>query len=282
MRQRTIIISDTHLGRGRGAAISASALRPIWQGFERLIINGDVAEIHHPHHRAAAAREVIKLQDLCENDAVELTLLSGNHDAYLTDSRHLWLADGQVFITHGDALHPAVAPWSPNAAIVRRAHDEAAARLAADERDSLEQRLSVMQHAAHAEWAQLGELAGKSSIFAMLIRPWAIAQVLQYWHIAPKLASMFVKAHAPEARFVVLGHTHRPGIWTLDGRTIINTGSFGFPGSPRAVTIAGDRLAVQDIRKARGAYELAANALAAFDLAAQTQLQPDAARRWAA
>ncbi len=266
MRDRTIILSDTHLGRERCSAGSAAALRPLWRGFERVIINGDVAEIHHPVHRARAAREVLALQELCEHDGVELTLLSGNHDAYLTDVRHLCLADGRVFITHGDVLHPAVAPWSPAASLVRKAHDDAMATLSDLERGRLEHRLSVMQHASHAEWADLTEQAARSSVFAMLIRPWAIAQVLHYWRSAPNLAAAFVAAHAPQAQFMILGHTHRAGIWRRGDCTIINTGSFGFPGSPRAVTLDADVLAVRAIGRNRREHRLTNGAIAQFEL----------------
>ena len=63
----------------------------------------------------------------------------------------------------------------------------------------------------------------------MLLRPWAIVQVLHYWQIFPKLVSSFIEEHAPQARFAIIGHTHRPGIWTINDRVLINTGAFGFP-----------------------------------------------------
>ena len=93
--------------------MSAVALRPLWAGASNLIINGDVAEVHHPEHWADAATQLLQLLDLCEKDGVALTLLSGNHDPFIGEVRHLHLANHQVFVTHGDALHPAIAPWSP-------------------------------------------------------------------------------------------------------------------------------------------------------------------------
>lgn len=61
MTDRIVIISDTHLGRPKCAALSAKALRPLWKDASRLIINGDIAEIHHPKHADAAGEQVIKL-----------------------------------------------------------------------------------------------------------------------------------------------------------------------------------------------------------------------------
>lgn len=268
MPERIVIISDTHLGRPHAAAISADVLRPLWQSSSasQFVINGDIAEVHHPHHWSDAAKQVMRLHELCEHDGVALTLLSGNHDPYITDQRQLQLAEGRVFITHGDVLHPAVAPWSPAAGRIRSAFDLAMGKLDPDHPRDLETRLAIAQHASHAEWDELAHEAGQSTIWRMLIRPWAIAQVLWYWRIFPDLAASFAEEHAPDARFLVFGHTHRPGIWKRGERTIINTGSFGFPGTPRAVIVEGDRLTVMRVVKRKAQYEFGKSAIAEFQI----------------
>ena len=83
MSKRIVILSDTHLGRPSCAAKSAASLRPLWNNATNLIINGDVAEVHHPDHWADAATQLLQLLDLCEKDGVALTLLSGNHDPFI-------------------------------------------------------------------------------------------------------------------------------------------------------------------------------------------------------
>ncbi len=158
MHGRIIVISDLHLGRPRHAARSADALRPLWQDAAHLIVNGDAAEVHHPSHWSQAARETIRLFDLCEEDGVELTILSGNHDPYISDLKHLHVADDAVFITHGDVLHPAVAPWSPASGRIREAHEKALAALTPEDRHDLASRLSACQHASYAEWQNVKEL----------------------------------------------------------------------------------------------------------------------------
>ncbi len=263
---RTVILSDTHLGRPYAAAVSAEALRPLWQGADRLIVNGDVAEVHHPDHWSTAARQTLHLHDLCEEDGVALTLLSGNHDPYISDVRHLYLRGRAVFLTHGDALHPAIAPWSPMAGRIRAAYEQAMANVDEDDRDQLEQRLGASQHAAaHIELQKLSHEAGRSTIPGMLLRPWAVVRVLWYWHMFPQLAARFAAKHAPQARFIVLGHTHRPGVWRINDRVIINTGSFGFPGTPRAVVLEAGRLTVWRIALRNGAYCMSEKPLATFE-----------------
>jgi len=92
-------------------------------------------------------------------------------------------------------------------------------------------------------------------------------QVIDYWRKIPKLAASFLQEHAPLARFGVFGHTHHAGIWNINDRVIINTGSFGFPGRPRAVTIDDDRtLSVWPIRTRNGAYQLDATPLSTWSI----------------
>jgi len=276
MNGRIVVISDLHLGRSRHAARSAEALRPLWQGAAHLIVNGDVAEVHHPVHWATAARETLKLFDMCETDGVELTLLSGNHDPYISDLRHLHLANHEVFITHGDVLHPAVAPWSLAAGRIREANEKALAALDPEDRDRLEGRLNACQHASYAEWQNIKELqeqAAHSTLRGMLVRPWALVRVLAYWRAFPKLAAAFAEKHAPAARFVLVGHTHRPGIWSIKGRIIVNTGSYGFPGRPLGVVLDDGWLRVMRI-SARGELYAFDAALGEYSLNASEHASP--------
>ena len=267
MPSHTLILSDLHLGRPSHAAISADALRPLWQGFERLILNGDIAEVHHPEHRVKAAWQAMRVIDLCEEDGIELVLLSGNHDPFISDHRKLSLANGQLFITHGDVFLPAVAPWSPNASKLKKANREALAALEIDALDDLERRLKAAQHASHAEWDDLEAQNQHSTIFSMLTRPWSVFQVLWHWRQFPKIVSEFAATHDIESKYIVTGHTHHQGIWTVDDRVIINTGSFGFPGKPLGVALRESVLSVHDIHARDGErYELATDACETFQL----------------
>lgn len=246
---RTVILSDLHLGRPYGSAGEASRLRPLWQGATRLIINGDVAELHHPHYREVAHEQVRRLSELCDQDGVTLTMLSGNHDPFLTERRHLFLENGRVLVTHGDALHPAIAPWSVDAKTIRQAYEQAYAKVHPEHREKLEEILKVSEVAAMSTFMPENFRDRHGGLTEMLKRPWMIPQILLYWKTIPRLADDFVQAHAPESHFFIFGHTHRHGIWHRDNRVIINTGCFGFPARPLAVVIDHPRLAVMNIRK---------------------------------
>ncbi|MBX3373974.1 MAG: metallophosphoesterase family protein [Phycisphaeraceae bacterium] len=280
MRLPIVILSDLHLGARRGSAGTAADLAPLLDRAATLVINGDLAEVHHPRHRAAAARETLALFDLCYARNIELRLLSGNHDPFLSDHRFLLLRDGQVLVTHGDAFHPAIAPWSPAAPRMRRTHDAALARLTPAERGDLETRLAISQHAAYAEWSASEDHApgaeGGRPLLALLRRPWLALHVLAAWHRNPRLADAFADRFAPQARFVIVGHTHRPHCAQVGGRWIINTGAFGFPGRPFAAVLDDTELHfVRLVRRAAG-WTMAAHPARAWTLdAAGTDLAAD-------
>jgi predicted phosphodiesterase len=65
-----------------------------------------------------------------------------------------------------------------------------------------------------------------------------------------------VLKYRPSARFAVVGHTHYPGWRTVDGVTVINTGSFCGPLGGLAVDLEPGRLTLRRIRRTRGEYRL--------------------------
>ncbi|MEM1098611.1 MAG: metallophosphoesterase family protein [Planctomycetota bacterium] len=249
--ENTLIVSDLHLAHPAvrsSKRLFAEHLRPLWQGVDQLVVAGDMAELQINEQRAEAARQVDRLQHLCEEDGVELVAISGNHDAYLTDRRHLELCDGRVLVTHGDALHPAIAPWARGASAMRDAVLDGIRRVLRErglpddpDRLDLAERLEIVQHVAHGQFVA-HEAAGSHGVAEVLMRPDRVALMAWYWRNQPDLAAAFLEALAPGAEVLIFGHSHRPGVWHRGGRTILNTGSFALPARPRAVRIRGQRL----------------------------------------
>lgn len=258
---RVVILSDTHLGKpgGRGAG-SAEALRPLWRGADELILNGDTAEVTDAGCRVEAARQVVRLQELCDEDGVRLTLVSGNHDPLITDTRYLHLLGGEVFVTHGDALHPAISPWTGHAKDLERLHEDMFASLDRDAMRGIDGRLGASQHASAIQWDRFVE--HPDDFPPRWRKPFnagcKIARVFWYWHTLPRRATDFADRFAPRCRFFVFGHIHRAGIWEFNGRVIINTGAYEFPARPRGVVIDGGELAVCRIERDGGSYRFAA------------------------
>lgn len=246
MHRRTVILSDTHLADDGQGAGSADALRPLWQGADELILNGDTAELSHPTQRAGAARQVMRIQDLCEEDGVRLTFLSGNHDPLITDRRFLRLCNDEVFLTHGDMLHPAISPWTSYAKQLRELHEDALAHLDLMGRAQLDQQAMAAAHASNIKWDHLAEHDDPKlgPMASKLDKAFKVAKVLWFWHRLPKMAAVFAARYAPESRFFIFGHIHRAGVWQFGHQTIINTGSYHCPRRPHAVVLEGQVLSM--------------------------------------
>ncbi|MEM6551557.1 MAG: hypothetical protein AAF750_05470 [Planctomycetota bacterium] len=259
MSSRTLILSDLHLGRPGQGAVSADALRPLWQDTDELIINGDAAELADPSCQGQAARQLLRLQDLTEADGVKLTYLAGNHDPLITDRRFLRLADRRVFITHGDMLHDTISPWSEHAARLKALHADAYAALqrTADQAkpsDAFDQHAAVVAHTAAMKWQEIADSSGQpkptvSRLQQKLRKARKAAAVAWYWQTLPRAAKAFARRYAPESRFFLFGHIHRAGIWQdrAQNRLIINTGSFHYPRNPHAVRLADQQLTLHRI-----------------------------------
>ncbi|MDI9402921.1 MAG: metallophosphoesterase family protein [Limnohabitans sp.] len=232
---RTLVLSDLHLGKPGGAR-SALALRPLVERADRVIINGDAAELHHARFQQDAEAELAAFRDLCTGRGIRLDLIAGNHDAFVSETRSLTLADGAIYITHGDAFHPAIAPWSPYAASMRRTYEATLAALASTMPEDAA-RFQAAREASLAEWRSMGEGAHVSTAANTLLRPHRVLAVLAYWARFPSMASAWTDKFAPDAGTVLVGHSHRASVRTVGARRIVNTGSFGFPGKPHAVVI---------------------------------------------
>ena len=271
---RVVILSDTHLSDpGKGAG-SPAALRPLWRGATRVIFNGDTAETGDPRKREASDQAVAELQALCEADGVRFTMVAGNHDPYITDTHFVRLRGGEVFVTHGDALHFAIAPWAESAKHLKKHHREVVREHNGEVSGDVDAKLLAAKQASARQWWEEAYKRKRPGPVEGLWGKGVLAlRVLWYWRTEPKRAMDFAERYAPACRFFVFGHLHRAGVWTDAGdrdgreRTIINTGAYSTPRWPRAVVISGQTLEVFSVKydRKRG-HGLAETPRASFTL----------------
>ena len=247
-----VVVSDLHLGR-RGMVETAAELSPLVESASALVVNGDLAELLMNRWADAARRELDQLRDRCAAAGTRLVVLAGNHDPTLTDRRHLLLADERVLLTHGDAVHEALAPWSDAADVIRDRHREVMASLPESRRDSIEGIFEACREAALAECEAEGDLGPATTPLGALAKPWKVARILSFWWSQPRLLDRLAERHFPTAQIVISGHSHRAGVKRVGRRTIINTGCFGVPGPALAAVFDREGLVVRRVeRRGRG------------------------------
>jgi predicted phosphodiesterase len=236
MGERIIILSDLHLGRPDGVH-SVEELDGLISPGATIVLNGDTAELHDPAFQSRAEDEYAQLQEIAAMRGAILRIVAGNHDPFLSRERLLELAEGSVIVTHGDAFHPSIAPWSQSAQVMRAAWERSMSTRSPSERSTLEATFEAARDAAIAEWLATGDGVRHSTVRGFMTHPWRAASVAWYWARYPSMAAAFALRFAPEAAVIVVGHSHRSGMWTRSGRTIFNTGAFTWPGKPHAVIV---------------------------------------------
>lgn len=72
---------------------------------------------------------------------------------------------------------------------------------------------------------------------------------------SPPVGDAVLREDAPEAKVIIIGHTHRAGIWELPGRVLVNTGSITGPGRALTARVQGEQVVVQRIREGPRGYQ---------------------------
>ncbi|MEO7412142.1 MAG: metallophosphoesterase [Opitutaceae bacterium] len=266
------ILSDVHYGDRSSTVRALSQLRPLLEGPAALVLNGDTLDTRigpSPERTEAMRDEVLRF---FPQHVAQTTFITGNHDADFTANHLLDLAGGQVFVTHGDILYPDIVPWSQDAALMRKRLADEFSKLPATAPSNLETRFAVFRRVALSipQRHQSQRDPIKYAIgFAQdtIWPPTRLFRILQAWHDLPGLAATLMRQHRPAAKFILVGHTHRPGIWRRPGGvTIINTGSFSRPLGGYQVDLTRERLIVRRVATRRGEFH-PGHLLAEFSLA---------------
>jgi predicted phosphodiesterase len=247
-----LILSDLHLGHRASRIKHPNQLDRILQGPGSVIFNGDTAEMRNPEDRQVGRKLAADLARVCHQAGRKAFFVNGNHDPTVSVINHLDLADGAVLVTHGDILFLGVAPWSRDAGHYLKKHRQILDGLGPDGYTDFEKRLLATKRTS-IELQMLEEplTRGRSPGFKLFIRncwpPWRPLMIIKAWCEVPGRAAYLARVFRPQARFIIVGHTHFPGVWEVGPRVIINTGSFVPYFGVSAVTIASGRIEVRRI-----------------------------------
>lgn len=256
------ILSDLHFGDRASSLTRLERLRPLLEGVDRLVLNGDSLDTRpgpRPEHTAACREEIL---GFTRSSAPETTFITGNHDPDFSKDHLVDLASGAVTVTHGDIVFDTMVPWGRDAAYIAREISAALGALPPEEQRNLEQRFAIWRRVAfsipqrHQSEPSLLKYAAHFALDTVC-PPHRILRILHAWRVFSPRAAEFAHAHRPAAKFVVIGHSHRPGVWRHPrGTVVINTGSFCPPLGAFTVDLRGPHLHVRRIEPRRGEFRL--------------------------
>jgi predicted phosphodiesterase len=249
---KTLILSDIHFNHRSSSVRCVEQLRPLWKGFDAVILNGDTSELHCSGLKEQSKLAVEKIKQLTNEDGVKLSLICGNHDPAISELQHLWFHNNQTLVFHGHAPIKGLAPWSWRYKyIVKSINDY----IEKSGDGFLEQLAAARQASITAATGGFNNYRPNLFHMLMLSAP-ASFQVLRCWWKYPSDVATWVSSYAPSAKFVITGHTHHAGVWQQSGLTILNTGCYGFPSHPRAVVLDGNTITMQKVHKRNKCYAL--------------------------
>jgi len=227
----TLILSDLHLGHRASRIKDPEQLVPVLKGSSSVIFNGDTAEMRHTTDRPIGRKLAAELARICHQEGRKAFFVNGNHDPTVSNINHLDLHQGAVLVTHGDILFLDVAPWSRSAKHYLMKHREILSNLGPEDFTDFEKRLLATKRTAIE--LQLVEPAvtddrwpGLQLFLRQFWPPFRPLMILKAWWETPAKAANLARVFRPQARYILVGHTHFPGVWKIDPRIVINTGGF--------------------------------------------------------
>lgn len=250
--RRTLILSDIHFCKRSSNVKNVEQLRPLWRGYDALILNGDTSELHCAEHSEKARIATENLAKMTHEDGVELTLICGNHDPTISDIEHAWFFDKKVLVFHGHAPIYGGAPWSWRYSHFANTFNK---QLEITNDGFSEQLLAVREASIQSATGAFNEHRPSKCKMLSLAIP-AVVKILLCWKRYPTLVSNWAEIYAPTASVIITGHTHHAGVWRRNNKIIINTGCFGFPSHPRAVEINNEKISVYKVVKKNNNYAL--------------------------
>ena len=258
----TIIISDLHLGHRASQVRDPEELVPILKEARSVIFNGDTVEMRTPVDRPVGRHMAAVIARLCHSVGCRATFINGNHDPAVSKIDHLDLMDGRILVTHGDILFLGVAPWSRQALAYRKIHLRALANLGPDALMNFEKRLlaakrtSIKLQLMERPVTEHSKTPKLSVLMAQFWPPHRPFMILRAWLQTPTLAARLCDLFRPNARYMLVGHTHYPGFWKRGPVTVINTGSYVLHFGALAVLLDGTSIEIRKVTKQKEGFAL--------------------------
>lgn len=204
---RTLALSDMHLGRASSSIRHPESLAPLVQGFDRILLLGDVVDEWYLSHQQARDLEHLVRQVCRSAGAKEVLWCRGNHDANRQEGEEYALLDGVLYL-HGHAIYNRLDGSGPLREQIRVMN---AKRFGPERGGSRKDRHTwrMVEHAYQKfPHVLLVPLLWRSSVKRKML---AMAREV---------------AREGPVHAMVLGHSHAPGVRHLPGLHVFNLGGW--------------------------------------------------------
>lgn len=255
----TRVFSDLHLGHPASTIRKVEHLLPLFENCDRVVLNGDTVETCSATLAQESLARAERLNSLARRPGTSWVVMPGNHDPDREGPALLELDEGAVVVTHGDICFRYGSPWSPWVPQVRPKLDAAEAEAGGFESArTLEARAALAKayaRAFHPRPRRFTGFLGKLETISHAIWPPSTPlAILDIWKNGPARVADWMEEFTPRARVLIMGHTHRAGIWRHRGRWVMNTGAFHPFTRPHLVECEVDRLRLVEIEFSHGAF----------------------------
>ena len=212
------IFSDLHLGHPASTIDRVGMLRPLFDGIDGIWFNGDTVETCSGLLATESLAALGELTRTLESLGIRWETLPGNHDPDRGGPALRELENGEVVVTHGDMCFRYGSPWSPWVPKIMHKLVEAEQELGGYEQaDDLADRARLAQAYAYAFQPRprkfTGALGKLETIKHAAWPPTTPLAILNVWINGPEMVAKWMEQFTPAAKVLVMGHTHRPGLW---------------------------------------------------------------------
>lgn len=205
--ERTLALSDLHLGRVTTYAHAPEVIAPLVEGFDRVLLLGDIIDHWYTHKEQALELEE-RIRDVCKAGGVkEVLYFRGNHDACIAEGEEFAHFDGVLYL-HGHAVYHKLQGEGCAATRIRALNDKKFGTR------------RTASRIGRPVWTLVDRVYGSipMAILSPIAWPWPVMNRIK----------ALVDEVAPEGgvRGVVLGHSHRPGVKKFGALTLFNLGGW--------------------------------------------------------
>ncbi len=253
------IVSDVHWRHPVGIVRHPEQLAPLFDGAGTVIFNGDTVEQRSGTGRDGVMEAAGRFEECCRSEGAEAVFVNGNHDPDVSGCGLLEFAGGRVVVTHGDVLFPEIGIWGSSMPKLKSQCEDFFRDGQAQVFESVDELIDTVRGVCSRLIRERNGNPQPGVVSFFLAQGWPpvrTLRIIKCWLDTPERGAQLAARQKTRPRFMVMGHTHYPGIWRRRGLIVINTGSFMPPLGRTLVELDNGALAVRRIVYRRKAFRL--------------------------